>query len=177
VRLSTSVAVRPTSVDLFTFANDAADQLKECGIELLVQELDLTGTTMLDQLQHPNDFDTLLWLRTLGPDPDSAVRVFESSRITTEENVADENPSGFTSSLADFFISSARGTYDQAERTEAYAGLQEQLEDQLPYWPMWYDSAASALSASLQGPDGPIDPSSSRYDWDISAWTLAATER
>lgn len=177
VRLASSIAVRPTSVDLFTFANDAAGQLKECGIGLDVEELDLTGTTMLDQLQFPNDFDTLLWLRTLGPDPDSAVRVFESSRVTTEENVADENPSGFTSSLADHFISSARQSYDRAERIEAYAGLQRQLEDQLPYWPMWYDSAASALSASLRGPDGrPIDPSRSRYDWDISAWTLEATE-
>jgi ABC-type transport system substrate-binding protein len=174
VRLSTSIAVRPTSVDLFTFANDAAGQLKECGINLVVEELDLTGTTMLDQLQYPNDFDTLLWLRTLGPDPDSAVRVLESSRITTEENVADENPSGFTSSLADHFISTARESYDQAERTEAYAGLQEQLEDQLPYWPMWYDSAASAVSGRLRGPDAPIDPSQSRYDWDISSWTLQA---
>jgi ABC-type oligopeptide transport system substrate-binding subunit len=91
--------------------------------------------------------------------------------------VADENPSGFTSSLADHFISSARMSYDQAERVEAYAGLQEQLEEMLPYWPMWYDSAASALSAGLRGPDGqPIDPSRARYDWDISAWTLEATE-
>ena len=115
-RLSTTIAVRPTSVDLFTFANQAAEQLADCGIELIVEELDLTGDTMLNQLRWPNDFDTLMWLRRLGPDPDSAVRAFESSRITTEENVADENPSGFTSELVDHFVASARESHDEAER-------------------------------------------------------------
>ena len=59
-RLSTTIAVRPTSVDLFTFANQAAAQLAECGIELLVEELDLTGDTMLTQLRWPNDFDAAM---------------------------------------------------------------------------------------------------------------------
>lgn len=174
-RLSTTIAVRPTSVDLFSFANEAAEQLTECGIELVVEELDLTGGTMLDQLLWPNDFDTLLLARALGPDPDSAVRTFESSRITTEDNQADANPSGFTSSLADHLISAARGTRDQAERAEAYAGVHELLEADVPYWPLWYDSAVSALSTRIQGPDGPIDPAAARYDWDVSSWTLAPT--
>ena len=145
-RLSSTIAVRPTSVDLFTFANEAAAQLAECGIELVVEELDLTGGTMLDQLLWPNDFDTLLLARQLGPDPDSAVRAFESSRITSEANQADANPSGFTSSLADHLISSARETLDPAQRAEAYAGVQDLLAQDVPYWPLWYDSAVSALS-------------------------------
>ena len=149
-RLSSTIAVRPTSVDLFTFANEAAAQLAECGIELVVEELDLTGGTMLDQLLWPNDFDTLLLARLLGPDPDSAVRTFESSRITTEENQADANPSGFTSSLADHLISSARETLDEAERAEAYAGVQDLLAQDVPYWPLWYESAVSALSTRVQ---------------------------
>ncbi len=157
-RLSTTIAVRPTSVDQFTFANEAAEQLAECGIELLVEELDLTGGTMLDQLLWPNDFDTLLMARPLGPDPDSAVRSFESSRITTAENQADANPSGFTSSLVDHLISAARETLDPAERAEAYAGVQDVLSDDVPYWPLWYESNVSALSTRVQGPDGPARP-------------------
>jgi len=171
-RLSTTIAVRPTSVDLFTFANQAAEQLKDCGIEFIVEELDLTGGTMLNQLRWPNDFDTLMWLRRLGPDPDSAVRAFESSRITTEENLADENPSGFTSELIDHFVDSARKTQDQAERVEAYAEAQTELGKLIPYWPLWYDSTTSAVSDRLRSPDGPIDPSVSRYDWDVSSWSL-----
>lgn len=171
-RLSTSIAVRPTSIDVWSFANEAAEQLTECGIELRVEELDLTGDTMLDQLLWPNDFDTLLWVRTLGPDPDTAVRVFESSRITSEDNRADENPSGFMSELADHLIASARGSLDEAERTAAYAGVQRLLEDGVPYWPLWYDSAVSAISERVRGPEGPVDPARSRYDWDISSWEL-----
>jgi ABC-type transport system substrate-binding protein len=175
-RLSTTIAVRPTSVDLFTFANEAAEQLAECGIELQVEELDLTGGTMLDQLLWPNDFDTLLMARPLGPDPDSAVRSFESSRITTAENQADANPSGFTSSLVDHLISAARETLDPAERAEAYAGVQDVLGDDVPYWPLWYESNVSALSTRVQGPEGPLDPSRSRYDWDVSSWRLGSEE-
>ena len=172
VRLSSTIAIRPSNVALFTFANQAASQLADCGIELVVEELDLTGDTMLNQLLYPNDFDTLLLARPLGPDPDSAVRAFETSRITTEENQADSNPSGFTSSLTDHLIASARQSGDIEERREAYAGIQELLETDIPYWPLWYDTATSALSSRIQGPAGAIDPSSARFDWDISSWTL-----
>ena len=127
---------------------------------------------MLNQLLWPNDFDTLLLARPLGPDPDSAVRAFESSRITTEENLADANPSGFTSSLADHLIESARQSSDPEERREAYASVQVLLQENIPYWPLWYDTATSALSSRIQGPNGPIDPSLARYDWDVSGWSL-----
>jgi ABC-type transport system substrate-binding protein len=171
-RLSTTIAVRPTSVSLFTFANDAAAQLTDCGIELVVEELDLTGDTMLNQLLYPNDFDTLLLARPLGADPDSAVSAFESSRITTEENQADANPSGFTSSLADHFIAVGRESLDVAERTEAYAEVQTLLEKDIPYWPLWYDTDTGAISSRVIGPDGPIDPTMARYDWDVSGWSI-----
>ena len=105
----------------------AAEQLTECGIELIVDELDLTGYTMLSQLQYPNDFDTLMWSRWLGPDPDSAVRAFESSRITSEDNVADENPSGFSQSWSISIVASARETMDEEERVAAYTEVQSEL--------------------------------------------------
>ncbi|MGD8684106.1 MAG: hypothetical protein PVG27_09170, partial [Chloroflexota bacterium] len=135
-------------------------------------ELDLTGDAMLTQLVYPNDFDTLLWSRPLGPDPDSAVRAFESSRLTTEKNRADENPSGFTSELVDYHVASARETLDTEERIAAYAAVQGEIETLIPYWPLWYDSSVSAVTERLTGRDGPIDPSRSRYDWDISSWSF-----
>ena len=127
---------------------------------------------MLEQLLWPNDFDTLLLSRVLGADPDSAARTFESSRITTEQNQADANPGGFTSSLADHLIADARAVGDADKRVEDYAGLQELLEQDVPYWPLWYASSVSALSSRVQGPDGAIDPSGARFDWDVSDWTL-----
>jgi ABC-type transport system substrate-binding protein len=118
----------------------------------------------------------MLLSRPLGSDPDSAVRSFESSRITTEQNRADANPSGFTSSLADHLIGSARATLDETARAEAYAGVAALLADDVPYWPLWYDASVSAISTRIQGPDGPLDPSQPRYAWDVSSWTLAEPE-
>ncbi len=171
-RLSTSIAVRPTNVDLFTFANAATEQLAECGIELTVDELDLTGGDMLNQLRYPNDFDTLMWTRWLGTDPDTAVRAFESSRMTTKDNVADENPSGFSSELVDYHVAAARGTMDEEERAASYASVNEEIEKLIPYWPLWYESETSAVSDRLRDKDGPVDPAGSRYDWDISSWSF-----
>jgi ABC-type transport system substrate-binding protein len=172
VRLSTTMAVRPSRVDVFTFANAAAQQLSECGIELTIEELDLTGDTMLTQLQWPNDFDTLLLARRLGVDPNAAVRMFETSRITDETNQADANPSGFTSEVADFHVDNARATIDETERAADYAGIQALLDDNIPYWPLWYDTSIAALSDRVSGADGPIDPSRTRYAWDVANWKL-----
>jgi ABC-type transport system substrate-binding protein len=174
VRLASSIAVRPSRADLLAFGYAAAEQLAECGIGLTVEELDLTGDTMLDQLRWPNDFDTLLLARQLGSDPDSDVIAFESSRRTSEQNQADANAGGFTSELADHLIADARRTLDEAERTTAYAELQGLLEENVPYWPLWYDSAVSALSSRVTDEAGTIDPSRERFDWDVGRWSISA---
>jgi peptide/nickel transport system substrate-binding protein len=171
-RLSSSIVVRPTSVALFTFANQAAEQLAECGIELKVEELDLTGDAMLRQLVHPNDFDTLMWTRRLGPDPDSAVRAFETSRRTRAANPADENPSGFTSAIFDYWVEQGRVTAEREERIEAYAEAQGELQSNIPYWPLWYEDQYGAVSSRLRDRNGTVDPSASRYDWDLSSWSF-----
>ena len=171
-RLSTSIAVRPTNLDLFTFANAATEQLAECGIELIVDELDLTGGDMLNQLRYPNDFDTLMWTRWLGADPDSAVRTFESSRITTEDHIADENASGFTSELVDHHVATARETMVEEDRATSYASVNEEIEKLIPYWPLWYESETSAVSDRLRDKEGPVDPAESRYSWDVSSWSF-----
>jgi ABC-type transport system substrate-binding protein len=174
VRLASSIAVRPSRADLLAFGYAAAEQLAECGIELTVEELDLTGDTMLDQLLWPNDFDTLLLARQLGADPDTDVVTFESSRVTTDANRADANAGGFTSELADHLIADARTTLDETERIAAYAQLQGLLEENVPYWPLWYDSAVSALSSRVTEADGPIDPSHERFAWDVGRWSVTA---
>ena len=176
-RLSSTIAVRPTSVDLFTFANEAAAQLAECGIELVVEELDLTGGTMLDQLLWPNDFDTLLLARPLGPDPDSAVRAFESSRITSRGRTR-RTPTPAASPPRWRTTSSARHGRRSTRPSgpTAYAGVQDLLDQDVPYWPLWYESSMSALSTRVQDADGPVDPSGPHFDWDVSSWSLAAEE-
>ncbi len=65
-RLSSTVALRSSQASLLAFIQSVAGQLHDCGIELLVHDLDLTGDSLLQQLRWPNDFDTLLTMRALG---------------------------------------------------------------------------------------------------------------
>ncbi len=110
----------------------------------------------------------------VGADPDTAVRAFESSRITSEDNVADENASGFTSELVDLHVARARETMAEKERATSYASVTEEIEKLIPYWPLWYESQTSAVSVRLQDKEGPVDPSASRYDWDVSSWSFTS---
>jgi peptide/nickel transport system substrate-binding protein len=171
-RLTSDISIRPSRTDLLAFAQAAAQQLAECGIELKVKQLDLTGDLLLAQLKWPNDFDTVLLTRQLGSDPDQDVVAFETSHATTADNTADANPGGYTSPDADRLIAQARLTVDQAARKGLYGQLQDQLEKDVPAWPIWYDQAWSALSNRLSGPDGPIDPAAPRFWWNVAAWKL-----
>ena len=46
----------------------------------------------------------------------------------------------------------------------------------MPYWPLWYRVRGERALRARPGPDGPVDPSAARYDWDVSSWSLAAAE-
>lgn len=174
-RLSSSIAVRPSRTDLLAFADAAAQQLAECGIELQVQELDLTGDLLLSQLQWPNDFDTVLLAHDLGADPDEDVQPFESTHVTSAQNPADANPGGYASAEADGFIKQARQKSDPKARADLYAKLQQLLATDVPAWPIWYDTEASAIASRVHGPAGPLDPSVDRFWWNIESWTLAGS--
>jgi ABC-type transport system substrate-binding protein len=171
-RLTSDISIRPSRTDLLAFAQGAAGQLAECGIELNVKQLDLTGDLLLAQLKWPNDFDTVLLTRQLGTDPDQDVVAFETSHATTADNTADANPGGYSSPEADRLIAQARLTADQAARTGLYGQLQDQLDKDVPGWPIWYDQAWSALSNRISGPDGAIDPAAPRFWWNIADWKL-----
>ena len=171
-RLSSSIAVRASQASLLAFAHSVATELLDCGIELQVQELDLTGDSLFEQLRWPNDFDTLLTMRALGADPDADLQAFESSHATNADQEVDANPGGYRSSTADQLIRRARETADQARRTDLYGRLQGLLTRDVPAWPIWYDTEWSAISERVRGPAGPIDPSVPRFAWDIASWSL-----
>lgn len=172
-RLSSGIAVRTSRSDLLAFAQGAAAQLRDCGIELVVRDLDLTGDLLLSQLQWPNDFDTVLVTNMLGVDPDHDLRAVEGAHATTADNPADANPGGFTSARIDALIEAGRAGATQAARVASYATLQAALDEEVPLWPLWYDAAWAAISTRVQAPDGRIDPSGTRYQWGVEHWTLA----
>jgi ABC-type transport system substrate-binding protein len=171
-RLSTALSVRASRGDQLDFANDALTQLAACGIELVVKRLDLSGGALLDQLQWPNDFDTVLVTRPLGVDPDQDLAVFDGRRITTEANQGDLNIGGWLSDQGDGLLRAARQAIDPDVRAARYADYQRLLLQDVPAYPLWYERTYGGLSARVAGAGRTIDLTAPRYDWDIDRWQL-----
>ncbi len=171
-RLSSSIALRSSQTGLLALMQAAADQLRECGIELSVEDLDLTGDQLLEQQRWPNDFDTLLTMRGLGADPDADLQAFDSAGIPTAETPIDANPGGFRSARLDGLIAEGRATTPIDQRTAVYGRVDSLIEEQVPAWWIWYATGWSAIADRVVGPDGPVDASQPRYAWDVASWTL-----
>ena len=56
-------------------------------------------------------------------------------------------------------------------------GVQDLLAQDVPYWPLWFDSAVSAISTRIRDADGPVDPSRARFDFSICSvrWSMIAS--
>jgi ABC-type transport system substrate-binding protein len=171
-RLSTALSVRASRGDQLDFANDALTQLAACGIELVVKQLDLSGGALLDQLQWPNDFDTVLVTRPLGLDPDQDFAPFEGGRITTEADPGDLNIGGWLNAQGDGLLQAARQSVDPDVRTARYTDYQRLLLTEVPAYPLWYERTYGGLSARVAGAGRTIDLTAPRYDWDIDRWQL-----
>jgi ABC-type transport system substrate-binding protein len=172
-RLTSEVAIRSSRTDLMAFAQAAAESLRDCGIELVVTELDLTGGLLVRQLQWPNPFDTVLISRPLGVDPDADMEAYASDHATSEENPADANPGGYASETVDGLLAQARVMVAPAARADLYRQVDTALDTDLPAWPIWYDTALAAISDRVRDAAGvAIDPSGARYAWDLASWSL-----
>ena len=48
------------------------------------------------------------------------------------------------------------------------------IQDDVPYWPLWYDSRGERHLRAGAGARRATRPVASRYDWDVSSWRLGA---
>ncbi|MFO1539188.1 MAG: ABC transporter substrate-binding protein [Chloroflexota bacterium] len=173
VRLASAIAIRSGRGDLVTFAREAAAALRACGIELRIDELDLTGTALLEALQWPNAFDTLLVTREGGVDPDEDLVAFASTGVTSAEQPVGPNAGGYADAELDTRIDLARRTPGQAARAALYAEAAAILDAARPVLPLWYETATAAIAERVRDGDGPVDPALPRYHGRIGRWTLA----
>ena len=173
IRLSSPVALRPARPACSPSPRASPSQLRDCGIELQVEDLDLTGDSLLQQLRWPNDFDTLLTMRALAADPDADLEAFESSHATSADQEVDANPGGYR--VGRRGPAHPPGPAKRPTRPcapDLYGRLQDVLDQDVPAWSVWYDTGWAAIADRVRGPDGPIDTSLPGYAWDIPAWTL-----
>ncbi len=177
-RLSTTLYVRSGKQQRINFANLAADQLKQCGIEVKVDPADFS-TVLLPLLSYPNKFETYLggWSTALDPDDSS---IFGCDQIVTKANPDANNFVGWCNKQADALLIQGRQTTDQAQRKTIYAQFQTIVHNDVPYYFLWADKGYAALSKAITGgtnsvvTDGTIDLTSPLYYWNSDTWKVAA---
>jgi peptide/nickel transport system substrate-binding protein len=108
-------------------------------------------------------YDLALYNWIAGIDPD------DSSQFTC----ANIPPNGFNQSFycdpkTDAAENAALETYDQAERTIAYARVQQQLAKDVPMDFLWWPKQIQAVNPDLHG----FDPNPVVETWDAWRWSI-----
>ncbi|MFN8630777.1 MAG: peptide ABC transporter substrate-binding protein [Chloroflexota bacterium] len=177
-KLSTTLYVRQGRPQRISFAQLAADQLKQCGIEIKVAPSDFS-TVLLPLLSYPNKFDTYLggWSTALDPDDSS---IFGCDQVVTKEKPDANNFVGWCNKEADGLLTQGRQTTDQAQRKTIYSQFQAIVHNDVPYYFLWADQGHAAMSKSISAgtntvvTDGTIDLTSPLYYWNQDTWKVAA---
>jgi ABC-type transport system substrate-binding protein len=177
-RLSTTLYVRSGKPQRISFAQLAADQLKQCGIEINVNPADFS-TVLLPLLSYPNNFDTYLggWSTALDPDDSS---IFSCDQVTTKASPDSNNFVGWCDKTADALLTQGRQETDQTKRIAIYQQFQTLIHNDNPYYFLWADTANAGLTKSVTAgtnsvvSDGTIDLTSPEYFWNQDTWTIKA---
>ena len=173
-KLSSTLYVRVGRPQRLAFAELARDQLKECGIEIVVQEGDLNTVLIPKVLDYPNDFETYLggWSTALDPDDYS---IFHSSEIPSKETPSANNFPGWKNDEADRLLKAGREELDKEKRKAIYAEFQVLIHNELPYYFTWADLAHTGLSKRVTSQNEPLDLTSVGINYyNLDAWTVAA---
>jgi len=173
-RLSSTLYVRVGRPQRLAFAELARDQLKECGIEVVIQEGDLNTVLIPKVLDYPNDFETYLggWSTALDPDDYS---IFHSSEIPSKAVPSANNFPGWQDPKADELLKAGREELDQEGRKQIYFEFQNLIHDELPYYFLWADLAHTGLSKRVVSQNEPLDLTTTAINYyNVEAWTIRA---
>lgn len=177
-RLSSVVYVRAGQQDRVDYMNLLAEQVRECGVELLVEPQDFQ-TILIPSLDWPHiaPGQASPWHAYFGgfgggldPDPFS---LFHSSQCTSEELVASFNYICYQNPEVDALIEAGLRTSDQEERAEIYQEYAALLVEDVPYLFAWSNIAADAVDANLQYTDGPLETDTPLWGWQIHKLVIA----
>lgn len=169
-KLSTTLYVRQGKPQRVKFAQLAKDQLKACGIDIVVKESDFGTVLVPNVLTYPNNFDTYLggWSTSIDPDTYS---IFHSSKMSTAALKEGNNFIGWNNPQADDLLVQGRQELDQAKRAAIYAQFEVLIHNDAPYYFLWADKRVSGMTKTVQGD---IDLTSPLYYWNLPTWTVSS---
>ena len=169
-RLSATVLVRAGQQDRIDFMNLLAEQVADCGIEIIVQPGDFQ-TVLIPSLDYPHipGGSSEPWHAYFGgwgltPEPDPYA-LFHGSQCTSAEQPGTYNYPCLQDEEVDRLIEEGLATSDQAERTEIYHEYQLRMQELQPYLFAWSNINADGLDAGLVYSDGELELDSPNWGW------------
>jgi len=175
-RLATDVYVSQDDEQRTKFVDLVADQVRDCGMHFNVIKAD-GGSVVGPLLEYPHiapgsdkPYEALFFLFGHPLDPDD--QTWLTSQITSEEQPDAFNFMGYSNPEVDRLLSAGIATYDQRERARIYRELQQILADDQPVLFAWGARSHEALDSRLRMTDGPINPASSMWWWELEKLTL-----
>ena len=169
-RLSATVLVRAGQQDRIDFMNLLAEQVADCGIEIIVQPGDFQ-TVLIPSLDYPHipGGSSEPWHAYFGgwgltPEPDPFA-LFHGSQCTSEEQPGTYNYPCLQDEEVDRLIEEGLATSDQAERTAIYHEYQLRMQELQPYLFGWSNINADGLDAGLVYSDGELELDSPNWGW------------
>jgi len=169
-RLSATVLVRAGQQDRIDFMNLLAEQVADCGMEIIVQPGDFQ-TVLIPSLDYPHipGGSDEPWHAYFGgwgltPEPDPFA-LFHGSQCTSEEQPGTYNYPCLQDEEVDRLIEEGLATSDQAERTAIYQEYQLRMQELQPYLFGWSNINADGLAAGLVYSDGELELDSPNWGW------------
>jgi len=178
-RLETHILARAGKPDRTKFMQLLADQAKDCGFNLTLEEADF-GTVLLPGLEWPlvmagqqEQWDAYFggWGTSYDPDPYS---LYHSSNCVTEDLPDTYNYICFVNERADELIEAGLAELDQGKRAEIYKEFEMIMAEELPALWAWSDEAKEGLNAALTGAEEWTDEVMSTPTW---FWDLAKVSK
>ncbi|MBL8093981.1 MAG: peptide ABC transporter substrate-binding protein [Anaerolineales bacterium] len=151
-----------------------AEQWKAVGIEITIVNYDFSiifGSLSDGSPRKTGDFDMLIYDRSFTIEPQQEVSAyFLSTSIPGADNPDGDNYFRWVNPTADSLIAAAGGTFDQAERKQAYCALGEMVQTELPQLYLYVFQDGYGFSSRLSGYSVSTWGS---MTWDIQNWQLA----
>jgi len=147
-----------------------ADDFKKIGVEMLIKNL--VAAVLWADFWKNSEFDSLMTATTytIASDPDVTNR-FGSGSIPKETG-SGANVGRYKNVGVDTLLARARQEYSIAKRKEIYAKVQELINDDLPFLPLFNEVFIEGTKAGL---DGYVNNVNARANsWNAANWRWTA---